>query len=276
MIERLTHEDFDSKSLGLVIQKSWPESIMVNSHALEGPNVKALLTFCPLYKPGALKDSTLMTPPTLIEGSRVANKWLALQAVLTTMQGYLKSVGGGLDVQAVFADKAVLLAHDPTDLDHLALRHHSNIYREVMNQYCNEQDIHYTYATYTDLHVPGPVFVNPKAPIHRLASDEDTMSLESRLIADLNTFLRKEEIPSQVIDNRKIRKLMQKLHSLGGGTSSEEVYWLVTGYLAFDHIISNLVSPNGLYIATERFEPLFGISNMTPSLHAMPRIHIKA
>ena len=58
--------------------------------------------------------------------------------------------------------------------------------------------------------------------------------------------------------------------------SSEGVFWLTTGYLAFDYRIPEIVGENGVYLATERFEPLFGISTFTSGLKEMPRVSLKA
>lgn len=268
----MVEQSVDTQGLSSVVKKTWPESATVNFDVLEGAVINTLITFCPLYKPGALKESQLTMPPVSIEESRVANKWAAVKKVLAAIQGYLTSVAGELNLHAVFANKAVLLAQEPTDGDYQVLGEHSAVYKSVLNQFCYEQGINCSYNTYTDLAVPGSDFVNPIAKVPGATNG----LIWRQLIGYFNTFLESEGIPSRVVDNKKNRRLVEKLHSLGGKTTSEEVYWLVTGYLAFDHIIPKLVGANGLYIATERFEPLFGISNMTPSLKAMPRIHLKA
>lgn len=265
-------KSFNSRGLEVAVKKAWYESSAVNFDKLEQPFIKALITFCPLYKLGSLKRSQLMVSQVSIEESRVANKWAALKKVLTAMQSHLTDMGGVLDLHAVFADKAVLLAGVPTEKDYQALNEHSALYKLTLDQFCIEQSLNYTYRRYTDLSVPGPDFVNPNAKI----PGANNGLTASELIGHLNAFLESESISSQVTNNNKNRKLVEKLHSLGGKSSSEEVYWLVTGYLAFDYMIPSLAGENGVYLATERFEPLFGISNMTPSLKEMARVHIKS
>ncbi len=57
----------EGHKFGIELEKNvaqvWPESNLVNKHAISGPNVMALVTLCPLYAPGALKESKLLGHP---------------------------------------------------------------------------------------------------------------------------------------------------------------------------------------------------------------------
>lgn len=261
-------EQFSPTGLERAIKNVWQESTMVNFSKLQNSTLKVLLTFCPLYQQGSLEQSRIMLPPASISQSRVGRKWDALQVVIGAMHSYLSSVGGKMEVSAVFANKGVLLGHAPTKKDEEALIHHSVLYKEAVDSYFNQKGIDYSYLTYEDLDANFPTFVNPSAAIP---------SSGPNLIAQINEYLQDQGISTtQVTSNKSGRRLIEKLHNLGGRMSAEAVFWLIMGYLAFDHMIPQIVGKNGLYLATERFEPLFGISNFTPALKEMPRINIKA
>lgn len=262
-------KEFNSKGLETAIRKAWWESSGVNLDQLQHPLVNALITLCPLYQPGSLSSSKILHPPTSIEQSRVANKWPALKTVLGAMSDYLTTADGQLSLVAVFAGRGVLLSQTPTEGDSVALEAHVDIYKQAVSEFCNQNQIDLTFTTQDELGVRFPQFVNPRGRIPDDCPDANLIDL-------MNKYLQAEGNKTEVVNNRKNRVLLEKLHDLGGKTSRENVFWLVTGYLAFDHLIPNLVGSNGVYLATERFEPLFGISNMTPKLKELPRVHIKA
>ena len=58
--------------------------------------------------------------------------------------------------------------------------------------------------------------------------------------------------------------------------TANNVFWLIAGYLAFDNKIAEIVGDNGIYITSERLEPLFGIAKFTESLSNLTRIQTKA
>ncbi|EKE05002.1 MAG: hypothetical protein ACD_19C00426G0024 [uncultured bacterium] len=60
------------------------------------------------------------------------------------------------------------------------------------------------------------------------------------------------------------------------GINYGSAFWLIAGYLAFDGIIANIINPNGLYIAAERFPGLFGIAKLTESLNKLTRVQLNA
>jgi hypothetical protein len=181
--------------------------------------------------------------------------------------------GGNLDVTAVFANKGVLLAGEPIQEEFEKLHGHNGVYKAAFTGFCNDQGIKHTYTNYTELGIPGPDFVNPKESI---AGPHKGVYSPEEIIKHLNDFLVSVGLPPYVEGNGRNKKVIKKMHHLGGQTSSDEVYWLTAGYLSFDHMIPKLVGDTGLYIATERFEPLFGISNMTPELKGMARLQLKA
>jgi hypothetical protein len=83
------------------------------------------------------------------------------------------------------------------------------------------------------------------------------------------------DLPVTVIDNKKSRKVIDRVMTMNGINFSS-AFWLIGGYLAFDHKMQNLIGRNGIYLASERFDPLFYISKLTPSLDELTRIQIRA
>jgi hypothetical protein len=269
-----TKESFSPSGLQRAIGRAWPESTTSQLEKLSGPHLNAVITLCPLYGRGTLDESrVLRIGETSIDASRVANKWRAIQQVVSGVQDYAKRVEGSVSLTAVFANKGILLKGEPMDDDFEAIDDHDVVYKEVLEAFCEVQGITLSYHTYDDLGVPFPRFVNPEAqpPVEVNRADDSS----SRSLAQLNALAERSGVPTQVTDNKKNRKILDKISHMDGITSNG-VFWLVAGYLAFDFMLPDLVGENGFYVATERFEPLFGITNMTPGLTSLPKVKLKA
>lgn len=269
-------EQFQSKGLAHAIAQAWSESSCVNIGRIYNPNVRAVVTLCPLYKPGILDESSLLIKEVSIAESRVSNKWLALQKVLGGMNQYLQRVGGALELTAVFANKGILFNGYPGEADYATISKHSTVYEEAVSTFCKKQGIAYIYNSYDNLSVPFPSFVNPTDDPPLLNKDGSVwMREESKMITQLNELGQKIALPFQIIDNKKNRTIVEKIRRIQG-ISCTGAFWLIAGYLAFDYRLPELTGENGVYIATERYEPLFGITNMTPGLKELPKVKIKA
>lgn len=261
-----------NRELGLVIENVWPESSTENLDKLNGTKASILFTLCPLYLLGPLSESGLMLPPASITESRVARKWQALTDVVSVLDNYFKSIGGRVNLTAVFASRGVLLASEP-DSDHQqAIIHHNDIYQEAIEEFCKSRGIEYNFVNYHELQVNIPDFVDPNSQIPEV---DDEGNSKNPLVNAINRYLENQQIPSHLLDNKNNRRLVSKIASIEG-VGLNGAFWLIAGYMAFDYMIPTLAGNNGLYLATERFEPLFGISHFTLGLKAMPRVKIKA
>jgi hypothetical protein len=273
-------EQFDSQQLKSVVEASWSKISFVNSELIVRPDVRALFTFCPLYAPGSLSESELLTNPTSIEESRVGVKWYALQRILKEINNYLKSAGGGLELVAIFANRGVLLSHESTAQDAKALEAHDSLYQNAVAEFCQTNGINSDYHNYDDLNVDFPRFVDPQAEIpietpkeilERIKSETAPGDMiDAWVIWQLNQYLQEQGVPTQVENTPENFKVIRKL--LGMGLHSS--FWLVAGYLAFDYRIPELVGENGVYLVTERLKPLFGIASLTKGLENIPRADI--
>lgn len=293
---------FNSENLAKVITDTWPTSTCVNFDGLAGPRVYALLTLCPLYGPSSLDGGVLLEPPNCsIAESRVASKLSAATKVAKAMHEHLVKVGGHLHINTVFANKGVLVKPEQYGMPSQKLQAvgeelldcHSYLYKAELDKFCNQAGINYSYTTFKQAGVPFPTFVTangipgqvlwhedtgrhsyPEEIVKKMAMVDPTLSEEIRMITVLNNFLKTLKLDHEITANKANRRLMKKL-TWGLGTQQNTVLWLIAGYLAFDHMIPKMVGRDGVYLATERFEPLFGISNFTPGLKEMPRVHIK-
>jgi hypothetical protein len=255
-----------------VVQAAWPETTAENLDKTASKDIRLLFTLCPLYLPGSLSESGLMMSSASIECSRVARKWKALTEVITGLDNYFKAIEGSLSLSAVFASKGVLLAAQP-NIDHeVAIMNHNDIYQEALDKFCQGKKIALDFTNYHQLGVKFPDFVNPNSRIPVYTGTGDSKNM---LVNAINAHLQAEQIPSQLFDNKANRRLVDKIAGIEG-VGSSGAFWLITGYMAFDYMIPTLASENGLYLATERFEPLFGISHFTEGLKVMPKLKIKA
>lgn len=276
------------------VETSWNGGISVVGKEMDiKPNVHILLTFCPLYAPGSLEDSQLLSD-TSIDASRVANKWNALQAVITGLNTYVCSVGGSVEVTAVFANRGVLLGTGAQASDFDTLEIHGFVYKQALKTFSVDTGIECRFATFDDLDVPLPKFVNTHAAIpDRFTPNSNFEGLkkqkEALLIEVLNNYAQTHGLADRVsiVNNKHNRKRVAKIMNMWRDESGELIpgatelaFWLLVGYIAFDHLIPHILSSNpdktGIYLATERFDPLFAIAEFTESLKPIPRVNIKA
>ena len=78
----------------------------------------------------------------------------------------------------------------------------------------------------------------------------------------------------EIVNNKANRKRISRLIKMN--LSPEQAYWLVGGYLTFDHLIPGLAGENGIYITAERLNPLFSTIKLTPEAAEVPRIEVLA
>lgn len=281
-IVKPSEHNFNAEVFWNNVALSVPGISIANKENLQGNNIQVLFTFCPLYQQGALQNSELLASPSGITESRVAGKWDALQKVVSTMQTAIGNTGV-LEVTVVFANRGVLLNHMPTEADEEALTYHEELYRQAVTQFFSGKGVAAKFLTYnsTETRVHFPKFVNPNDDIPNLSRFEDTARRNildaddpNTMIELLNHYMKGFGLESAIpVVNKKVRQTLKDLIKAFG---SKTAFWLVAGYLAFDGKISELVGENGVYMATERFAPLFKIARLTPSLYNMTRVEIPA
>ncbi|HET9946455.1 MAG TPA: hypothetical protein VFQ63_00115 [Patescibacteria group bacterium] len=270
-------------ALWSAIKKVHPQSEVVHPEKLgQGPVVNALFTFCPLYAQGSLQESGLIYEPAPIEDSRVAGKWEAVKNVVVALSDELKHQGKSLSLTVVLADKGVLLNHEPTAEDQAALTYHAGLYKEALEEVCEENGIDLQFLRFQDegVDVHFPSFVNPSAPIPNVARPE---GFDRRGVADvedpatmlalIKDYMESLGVDSLPVINKKMRATIKDLISAFG---PQTTFWMVAGYLAFDYKIPELLGEGGLYISAERFPPIFRIARLTPDLNDMARVEVKA
>lgn len=254
------------------VEKAWPDTYVANKREIPfGEKIEACVVLCPLYSPGKLEESTLMLPPANIENSRVANKVNAYMTAIHAMNGYLAGLGGQMHLNVVFANKGVLSAGEYNSSQEKVLSHHKNVYIEAWSMFGRSNKISIEFSDYDDWGVKFPTFVDPKAQIPTDLQDVLglTNSSESKMIAQLNKYFGKN-----ITDNKKNRHTVERILTIG--VDYNVAFWLIAGYLAFDDNITNIIGPRGIYIAAERFEPLFGIAKFTETLKELTRVQLKA
>jgi len=260
-----------SKAVGLV----WPESqIIQGDYSLEINPLSGAVVFCPLYGQGPLENSRLINSPLKFSDSRVYQKNLAYSRVISGVSQYIASLGGEVVLKAVFADRGVLLGKNPDNEDLDALNYHKRLYGDFIVDLCVKNGIRsHNLQSYEDLSVEFPKFVDPRLQIPQ--DDEAGLMVEktsSKIIGMLNKHL---GLPFEILDNKRSRKVIERVMGMNG-IDFNAAFWLIGGYLAFDYKIASMIGKNGLYLASERFDPLFYISKLTPSLDGLTRVQIKA
>lgn len=260
-----TEQKINGSLLWPVIENSWAGTKVIHPKETITNNVKLLFPLCPLYEPGPLNSSILIPEPATIESSRVSNKWNAIKTIVSQLHNSVTDQGGNLEILAVFANKGVLLGHDPVLKDEYLLQYHSALYANVLERFLTPMGIKFTYYDYDTLNVQFPRFVNPLVD----AGNIDP----SIMIAQLNQFSQNLGIPNVVNNKKDNRHIINELIKSFGAS---DTFWLVSGYLAFDYMIPGLIGPEGLYLSTERFAGLFRIAKLTESLKPITKIEVPA
>lgn len=253
-----------------------PEAKFRNIKEFPG-NIKIFFALCPLYEKGPLEDSGLIKPPGTIGDSRVSGKWNEICRVLEAINLFQTKKGQRIELTAVFANRGVLLNHEPSQEDEGLLDFHQALYSEELASLCNESGLSYQLLNYDDFGVNLPKFIKPNSQIPSAGIDpsgEVDLASSGVFIGLLNSYLEEKGIPNRITNpNKKTRKIIKDLSSVWGVEMS---FWLIAGYMAFDHNIPRLIDENGIYLSTERFDPLFRIANLTDGLSGLPRVEIKA
>ncbi len=265
MTETLITNKFNTKDLWQAVAGPWSPNIkIINGTVNLEPDITALVVICPLYAPGNLTKSQLIYPPYGIYDSRVHSKFNAYLGVLENMTKYLDSVGGSLILKAVFANRGVLIKN-PVPEDYQALNWHSELLSAAIANFCQRMGITHEYYTQNDFGIDFPTFVD---------MEESANGIERGEPAELINLLNKL-IGVSVVNNRDSRHRVKRVMEIDG-VGFTGAFWMIAGYLAFDTMISELISPNGIYLSAEKAHSLFGVAHLTESLEIIPRIEIEA
>jgi len=273
--QKNTPEEISFEQLEKAVTASWPESqLIIGEHKLDINPLSLAVIYCPLYSKGPLEESGLIKYPEKMEDSRVAGKNYAYSKVISAINNCVKSVGGSVVLNSVFATKGVLLGNQPTEADYEALVYHQKIYLDFNKRISQETGIeNHVLFKYDDFPVQFPRFVDPKLKLPREMIDTTPGEKESsKMISLFNKHL---GLPVPIVDNKKSRKVIERVMTMNGIDFSA-AFWLIGGYLAFDHFIQTITGQNGLYLVCERFEPLFYTAKLTPGLDELTRIQVKA
>lgn len=253
-----------------VIEKSWPETSVVNKQDELGKEIRAAVVLCPLYAPGDLTSAGLIKPPLKIDDSRVAGKVRAYRQSLTAMADFAQTTGRKLQLSVVLADRGVLFSGEPTKSDKRALDYHYQLYCQVWGDFSKRQGVGVTTSKYSEKNVCFPDFLDLRASLP-VSKRSEGVSRESEVISYLNQYF-----GTTILETKKNRHVVERILGIRGINSTTEAFWLIAGYLAFDPQIPKLVGPEGIYVVAERLEPLFGISRFTEALNQLTRVQLKA
>lgn len=224
-----------------------------------------------MYAQGPLENSSLISYPQTILDSRVRIKWDVTADAIRALDLFFRSrYGKGIDLTIVFANKAVLLGHEPSDSDEESLAYHDELYRHMVSQFSDEAELPVTYTTFDELGVMVPTFTPTGLPVPTNRRLVDT----NEFINALNDYVAHHNLPQEasVIPNKDSRGVVRDLLK---GDDPLTIFWLTLGYEAFDFMIPKIVGPNGLYLSVERSDKLFRIAKLTETVRKMPRLEIK-
>ncbi len=249
------------------ISEVWPESVVIPGLKPPDINAKACIVLCPLYSPGSLEESRLIAPPATITDSRVSRKVEAYEAAVSALHSKLKSLGGSLDLMVVFANKGVLGDHDHSE--EWKLDYHQGLYQSRFAKLSGDAGVQVNFYDYDELGIEFPVFVgNKPLPEGMVVPNQE---VEKTMLGYFDQLLKLSFALSTNKDARKVVKNIMGGENMG----FESAFWDIAGYLAFDWKIHELIGEAGIYIMAERFDPLFWIYKLTPSLKRVNKVLLK-
>lgn len=271
-MERKLHRErsvYDPKDLWQAAESSMPGVKVYNEQDV-GLNPNLTVILCPLYAPGSLEESLLVSKSGTIYDSRVSGKFDAYQNVIKAMSTHLTEKGGSPRLTSIFANKGILHADEVTTSDLEALQNHSMLYQQRLAELSSELGIEHQHIDYDDIGVEFPDFVNPGQDVPVDLNIQERK--EWKMIDALNRSL---DLPHNIKNNKKMRHVVKGIMRMSG-VGFKEAYWIIAGYMAADHKIADIVGDNGVYLVAERCGALFRISKLTPKLHNKVRVQIKA
>jgi hypothetical protein len=279
METQVTQQNFEPSGLITTISSSCSGLQIINKEQIYGLDVyssgrlKLIIPLCPLYQQGTLSQSQLIPNPSCIEESRVGNKWTVITGFLTSLQQYLTATLNGPDLEVVFilANKGVLLGNSPSPDDSIALIQHRELYQKVALQLASELDFHFLFFSYDDYPIRIPRFVIPESEIPVDITDLRKETSEYKIIESLNRYFVSLGLDVKTINNNDHRRV---IHNLLQSIEFNSTFWVIAGYLAFDWMLPEIMSTNGIYISIERLHSLFKISKLTEVLKGLPRVQI--
>lgn len=275
MVEQVVYQPFVGEAVVEATEAAWPEGAkMINGDKLRGGEITTLVVLCPLYGQGSLEESVLIVAPSGVGDSRVVNKLRGYMKVLAGMNEYVQATGGKINLKVVVANKGVLMGQAPTETDVAALEYHRELYEVVWGEFAREQGMGLVVADYDDLGVEFPRFVEMGAGLPE-GVEEPTGSAKEQAGVMIEQFNALLELPEEIVNNKKNRNRVARILEMEG-LGYAGAWWMVAGYLVFDHRIAELVGDNGVYLMAERFEPLLSVARMTPSVDGLCRLEIKA
>ncbi len=242
--------------------------------------LSAFVVLCPLYETGSLEGSRLIYDLSSIERSRVKNKLPAYKAVLGSLADYFNSIGIDLKVKFAFADKGILLSHDPGEKEHAALYAHSSFYRTEVERFANSKKVGYEYLTFSDLDLKFPRFSDTRLGIPediaiKLEINRASSLDEHTAIACINEYLKSIQAHT-VIESGKLEiGTVRQLTSIKD-FPHEMLFGFIANYIALQEKIPDHVGEDGIFIQAERFNPLLKVPNLVEGLKALTRIDILA
>lgn len=261
----------------LNIHPAVEEAKFHNLHGLNkdvGETVRLALEYCPLYKPGKLHESSLVETAEGVDdivSSRVGKKWIATQAVLQTLNNFLRANGRSLELKVTFADWAVL-AGTKNDANEEILRQHGKVYREQVSRLCKQFCIPYSFQSMSSI-VTNPlqqlgigqfviaedsayiqnVSINPDVVLQRLGFQKSNMPLKTK----------GREI--------QVRQVLKDLLS-----SCEENITLAKGLVgAYCMTLPILLQDCDIHLGMERSQNLLDLSTLAQSEKALLNILVK-
>ncbi len=273
MERETTRTEYANQDLWSLMESSWPGAVVKNKENFKfGPVSNVCIVLCPLYKKGDIKRTDILDVGESLEESRVFGKTKAYEAALRALSFSLQKTSSSLRVNFVIANKGVLLERNPVAEDYEKLKYHNELYTRLIDEWAQIMGFEYILTDYFERGIDFPEFVRvtQKIPKNTEHSEDINKNEPFLLIEYLNRYLKPVELIQNNGNNRHVAKSLIKAFGLNAA------FWLTAGYLVFDHKIPEIIGENGIYIVSERFDPLYSIVKFTPNLEKLTRIQLKA
>lgn len=226
------------------------------------------LEFCPLYTQGTplsegKLDTSVMTESD-VQSSRVGKKWDATKIAIMALQKVCQQFHTQLMIHATFADIGIMVGKRE-DADEEVLRQHEDLYRHLMQQLANGQEIPVEFRRLSDMPVIS----------HGRTVGKFVIASEGRILAQRPTEdellqlleLTPEEIPVHRMERSHV--LLEMLDACGGNI--DLLRCLVDTYINYP-----TTSGADIHLAVERSGSLLVLQVMHKDSDAakIPRLNI--
>ena len=243
-------------------------------------HLKMLIILCPLYSQGSLQDSTLLPDPKDLAESRVGPKFNVYTEAAKATKEHLNAIGRTMELEILFADRGVLISHDPTTQDLEALESHRALYVGELLKGLGGTNMTFRMRSFSELGGHAitkiPQFINTHGTPGYIPDDLKLPEKMKKKVQFIKQHLEAQGISVQLAGTSTFNNILNPIMA-GKESSPATLIGLVEQYIASEmsFLDPDILGMDGMFVNAERFSPLLDMPELLPQLMGLRRVDVK-